>query len=254
MKITRHKRNEIMNVCRKLISAHKNRLLSSYPLPEDNCPNFGRTNEDLERKLFYFTLPMCMNYRRNSVQLWKATLETFNDPTTSEIFSISYSSKILISDLKEKLLKYRMAMQPVRHADNWYRISNTIYNNWGSISEMLEAVDYDFLKLKQTVQREFKSEFPYLSGPKLFNYWSYILTTKCDVPLHHKDMIDIAVDTHVIQSSIKLGIISQSEGENSNREDIAKVWSSFLKGSDIAPVELNVPFWFWSRDGFTFKV
>jgi hypothetical protein len=67
-------------------------------------------------------------------------------------------------------------------------------------------------------------------------------------------MIDIAVDTHVIQSSIKLGIISQSEGENSNREDIAKVWSSFLKGSDIAPVELNVPFWFWSRDGFTFKV
>lgn len=240
---------EIISICQRLVDAYRSGNLTTYDLPEDNAPAFG---EDFETQLVYFTLPMSLNYRRNSDQLWAATLSSYADPETRDIFSIADSARLSREALGEKLLKYKMAMQPTRHTKNWHTIAQTVYANWGSLTGLLEYAEYDFLKLREIVQREFKAGFPYLAGPKLFNYWCYILTTKCGAPLANKEHIDIAVDSHVARSSVFLGVITQNEAATLTRGAIAERWRRLLHGTDIAPVDLNVPLWFWSRNGFTY--
>jgi hypothetical protein len=242
---------EVIDACRRLVAAHKAGALSAHQLPEDNAPAFRRN--DTESQLVYFTLPMSLNYRRNSDQLWAATRRSYANAATRDIFSIEASAKLSFEALAEKLLKYKMAMQPTRHTKNWHMIAQTVYTNWGSLAGLLKAVDYDFLKLRKVVQGSLKAGFPYLAGPKLFNYWCYILVTKCGVPLKNREYIDIAVDTHVAQSSVALGVITQEETTKLTREAIAERWRRLLLGTELAPVDLNVPLWFWSRDGFTYQ-
>lgn len=241
---------EAIEICRKLVAAYRSGALSAHELPEDNAPVFGRN--DVELQLVYFTLPMSLNYRRNSDQLWAATKKSFADPETSDIFSIETSANLSFGELAGKLLKYKMAMQPTRHTMNWQKISQTVHTNWGSMSGLLKATGYDFLKLRAAVQGSHKAGFPYLSGPKLFNYWCYILVTKCGVPLKNREHIDIAVDTHVLQSSVRLGVITEREATELTRVAMAERWRQLLLGTDLAPVDLNVPLWFWSREGFKY--
>ena len=77
--------------------------------------------------------------------------------------------------LREHLSLYKIALQPNKHIATWQKIAKTISENWGTLGNLLQAADYDFLKLKDIVQKQHKSGFPYLSGPKIFNYWSFIL-------------------------------------------------------------------------------
>lgn len=240
-----------IDACRQLVAAYRAGELSVHELPEDNAPAFGRRETELQ--LVYFTLPMSLNYRRNSDQLWAATRKSYADSSTRDIFSVGASAELSFDALAEKLLRYKMAMQPTRHTQNWHTIAQTVVTNWGSITGLLQAVDYDFLKLRKVVQGSHKAGFPYLSGPKLFNYWCYILVAKCGVPLKNREHIDIAVDTHVAQSSVVLGVITQDEAAKLTREAIAERWRGLLHGTELAPVDLNVPLWFWSRDGFTYQ-
>ena len=118
---------------------------------------------------------------------------------------------------------------------------------------MLSACNNDFLLLRELVQGKMKKGFPYLSGPKIFNYWSFILSTYAQVPLQNKQYIDIAPDTHVIQCSVKLGVISAEEAESLPREKISLRWREVLSGSGIDPIDLHSPLWFWSRAGFVYQ-
>lgn len=46
-------------------------------------------------------------------------------------------------------------------------------------------------------------------GPKLSNYWPFILSLYTDVQLEHSEEISIIPDTHVLQSNAQLGITPQ---------------------------------------------
>lgn len=242
--------NSLVSTCEKLIVAYRSGDLGVCELPEDITPDFGKNREV---QLTYFTLPMALNYRRNSTQLWKATFTTYEDSKTRDIFSIPFSAQLSLDETQAYLLKYKVAMQPTRHTLSWHVISQTVYEHWGSIENMLASVDYDYLKLKQLVQKTHRKGFPYLAGPKLFNYWCFILGEKCGIELKHKDHIDIAVDLHVLRCSIKLGVISEDQADKLSREQIATIWRERLAGTSVAPTDLNVPLWFWSRNGFVFE-
>ena len=241
---------DLVATCEKLVAAYHSGELGICDLPEDIAPNFA---DDHAAQLTYFTLPMALNYRRNSTQLWKATFATYEDSETRDIFSIPFSAQLSLEETREYLLKYKVAMQPTRHTLSWHVISQTIYQNWGSIENMLASVDYDYLKLKELVQKTYRKGFPYLAGPKLFNYWCFILGEKCGIELKHKEYIDIAVDSHVLRCSIKLGVIGESQADKLSREQIAAIWRERLTDSSVAPTDLNVPLWFWSRNGFVFE-
>jgi hypothetical protein len=95
--------------------------------------------------------------------------------------------------------------------------------------------------------RSSKEQFPYLNGPKMANYWLYILSRFTDVSLTGRDEISIIPDVHVIRATRFLGL-SQNAVETPMA--VAEIWRSGLTGTDISPVDMHAPLWRWSRAGF----
>lgn len=240
------------NKCKKLLVAYKEGKLGQIIMPEDSSPKFSSSENEL--RLAYFTLPMALNYQRDSYKLWEAVLKTFNDKETKKVFDVKEVFKMSEETLRKHLMKYKVALQPNKHINTWKRISETIYKNWGSFENFIKNTDKDFLKLKEIVQKEYKKDFPYLSGVKIFNYWSFILGEYGKVKLKNKEYIDIAPDTHITKCSVVLGVITEKEAETLSKEVVGERWRELLKGSDISPIDMHPPLWFWSRNGFIYKL
>lgn len=197
---------------------------------------------------------MSLNYQRNSYTLWESVLKSWNDVETRNIFSIKSSATLSFEALQKHLLKYKIALQPNKHVTTWKRISETIYQNYGSIENLLLSCEYDFLKLQETIQKTHKSWFPYLSWPKIFHYWSYILWEYCSVKLKNKSSIEIAPDTHVTQCSVKLWVITQEQAEALSKDEISTIWRELLTGTELSPIDMHSPLWFWSRNNFQYEL
>ena len=245
-------KEEIISKCRILLDAYQSDKLGYMKMPEDSSPNFSE--EENEVRLVYFTLPMSLNYQRDSYKLWESVLKTFNDSETRMIFDVKSSANLSEEQLRKHLMKYKIALQPNKHIATWHKISKTISENWGSISKLIEFADYDFLKLKDIVQKQFKKGFPYLSGPKIFNYWSFIIQEYGKVKLKNSEFIEIAPDTHITKCSVRLGVITKEESESLTKEKISEKWRELLQGTKINPIDMHPPLWFWSRNNFQFKL
>lgn len=221
-------------------------------MPEDANPGF--TEKEKEARLAYFTLPMALNYQRDSYKLWEAALKTYNDPQTKFVFDVEALSKKSEEQVRSALMKYKVALQPNKHVNTWRTIAQTIYKNWGSFEAFLVSTRSDLLNLKEAVQVSHKKGFPYLSGPKIFNYWSFIMSTYGGVTLKNRKHIEIAPDTHITQCSVRLGVISPDEALSLTKDEISKRWRDLLGETDIDPIDMHPPLWFWSRNGFIFEV
>lgn len=243
------KHKEIITNCLKLLNAYQSGLLGPTPMPEDAHPDF---QDNKELQLAYFTLPMALNYQRNSYKLWEAALKTYKDLETRDVFDSKKAAAMNTSKLQEFLTRYKVALQPNKHIATWQAIAKTVSAQFGSFGELIQTADEDYLHLRDIVQRRYKKSFPYLSGPKIFNYWSFILKSYGGVPLKNAQYIEIAPDTHVIQCSVKLGLITQQETEKLSRDAISARWRETLEGSGINPIDMHPPLWFWSRGGFAF--
>lgn len=240
----------IIQNCKSLLEAYKTGKLGQTKMPEDSNPGF----QDNEMRLAYFTLPMALNYQRDSYKLWEAALKAYNDPETREIFNIAKVAHMDEAKLRELLTKHKVALQPNKQTSTWRTISKTIFENFGSFEKLMNVADNDYIKLKEIIQVKLKKGFPYLSGPKIFNYWSFIIKEYGNVPLKNAQYIEIAPDTHVTQCSVLLGVINQVEAESLSKEKISERWREILKGSGINPIDMHPPLWFWSRNGFVYKI
>jgi hypothetical protein len=242
----------LIEKCKKLIEANKLGKLGNNITPEDTNPGFSDTQK--EERLAYYTLTMALNYQRDTYKLWEAAKKTYDDPETRVVFDVRTVSTLPLETLREYLGKYRLALQPNKHTHSWKSISTIVAKEWGTLSEMMMYVDYDFLKLKELVQVTYKKDFPYLSGPKIFNYWSSILGAYGHIELKNKEYIEMAVDTHILKCSVVLNVISPAEALTLGRLEIAHKWREALAGSGIAPTEMHFVLWFWSRNGFLINV
>lgn len=240
----------IQKQCIELYKAYKFGKLGNQVMPEDTHPIFT----DNDERLCYFTLPMSLNYQRNSYKLWESAKMTYEDNSTKNVFLLEKSSNMSDEQLKTLLMRYKLALQSNKHINTWSRISKIIFIKWGSIDNMLSSVDYDFLKLQDLVQNKYKKDFPYLSGPKIFHYWCYILGEYCDIKLKNREYIQIAPDTHVIKCSVILGVINELEAKTMKTDEISERWREILKGSGLSPIDMHSPLWFWSRNGFSYKL
>ena len=243
---------KIVSDCKSLLNAYKSKKLGDTRMHEESNPGFS--GKDEEFRLAYFTLPMSLNYQRDSYKLWESALKTFKDPETKNVFDLQSVSKMNEGALRKSLLKYKVALQPNKHIATWQKISKTIATNWKSIKGLLEAANFDYLKLKDIVQKQFKKDLPYISGPKIFNYWCFILQEYGKVKLKNSEFIEIAPDTHVTKCSVILGVITKEEAESLSKEKISEKWREVLNGSGINPIEMHPPLWFWSRNDFQFKL
>ena len=245
-------KEKIIKDCYSLLSAYKTGLLGQTVMPEECNP--GLDKMEREERIAYFTLPMALNYQRDSYKLWESVLKTYNDKDAKKIFDIATSANMDDTELRSHLLKYKIALQPNKHIATWKRIATTITENWGTLSALLEASNRDYLQLKQIVQQDHKKGFPYLSGPKIFNYWCFILRRYCGVQMKNAEFIEIAPDTHVTKCSVILGLISPEEADVMSKDQISARWRTALQGSGINPIDMHTPLWFWSKNNFKFKL
>ena len=92
-------------------------------------------------------------------------------------------------------------------------------------------------------------------GNKICNYWLYVLEQYTDIEFIDREHITVAPDTHVIQASQRLGIISAEEAQQSNVQILlAKRWEQLLKGTNLKPIDVHTPMWVWSRGKFEVEI
>ena len=195
----------------------------------------------------YFTLPVSLNFQRSSPAMWQAALKTYEDPETNYLF---YPEKV-VDTPREKvqadLLKHKLGLQRNKHTDIWIALSkgfNKHFNN--DPRELIKQTDGDVEKILKIIRDELKADFPFLRGLKLSNYWLYILTKYTDVKLKNLNKISIIPDTHIIQSTVKLGICD----DKADSQKVVEEWFLLTDGSEIIPVEMHSVLWNWSRNNF----
>jgi hypothetical protein len=230
-------------IARKLLEYYQSGALKGEIMPEDENPGLPK---DSEEALRYFTLPMALNYQRNSYALWKSALQTWHDPETRFVFDPAQASGCSFEILQQALLKYKVALQPNKHVSTWQKISATVASEYdGKFSNVLKQNDFDIGKILSLLATE-KKKFPCLAGPKISNYWLYVLTQYTTHPFKNLSALSIAPDTHVMQASIHLGLVPA----NSNTLEVANAWADLLSNTDLSPIQLHTPLWLWSRQGF----
>lgn len=242
-------KEEILKKVDILYHMWKKGLLGGEVMPEDANPHLGKG--DLENYL-YFTLPMALNYQRNSYTLWESAKQTYQDPATCFVFQPEEVIRRDFQEIQNALTKYKVALQKAKQTEIWIQLCKTFMNMWqGDVRELFSTFDYDVPKIKHFIQIEHKKEFPYLSGNKICNYWLYVLWQYTDIVYQNMNDLSVAPDTHVVKSTYRLGLITKEE---MHRSDVQLIvidrWKELFKGTKYKPIDIHTALWLWSRNGF----
>jgi len=195
----------------------------------------------------YFTLPPAINFQRSSPAMWQAALKTWSDSKTNYLFFPEKIARKSFGTIQKDLLKYNLALQRNKHTEIWIKISHTLNKYFDNDpKKVLETGEFDIEQILKLIQTDQKEHFPYLRGVKMANYWLYVLSEYTDVQLRNINSISIIPDTHVMQSSVKLGLAKS----DAKPEAVALVWKSLLANSKINPIDMHPVLWNWSRNNF----
>ena len=127
-------------------------------MPEDARPS--TTDIDSSDNYHFLSLPMALNYQRNSYKLWEAAALTYQDPSTKDVFSPSLVILMTEEDLRKKLTKYKLALQPVRHIDIWRKLSISICDFFGGdLRNLFVMFNNDVFQIKKFIQEDEKKRF-----------------------------------------------------------------------------------------------
>ena len=233
----------------KLIVMYNNGELGGEVMPEDANPNFKK--DSLENYL-YFTLPMALNYQRNSYTLWESALKTYNDEETRFVFNPKICLEKSFEEVQYALTKYKVALQKQKQTEIWLALCNTFVEMFdGDVRNLFDELDNDVNKIRDFIQKENKKKFPYLSGTKICNYWMFVIYQYTDRKYKNIECLTVAPDTHVCKATHRLGLITDDEFNSSNVQQIViDRWQEFLKGTKYKPIDIHTQLWLWSRNGF----
>lgn len=242
------RREEILAKVNILLDAYEKGLLGGEKMPEDENPHLDKGSKE---NYMYFTLPMALNYQRNSYVLWECANRMYHDKEAKAVFD-SYKVYSMPEELlRDYLVKCKVALQPNKQPVIWKRICETIEEDLeGDIRNLFVMNDYSVKQIKEYIAGN-KKKFPYLGGNKICNYWLYVLEQYTDVQFADRENITVAPDTHVIQASTRLGVISEEEALQGNVQMIvADRWRELLTGTKWFPIDVHTPMWLWSRGKF----
>ena len=242
-------KKEILNKVDKLIKMYKDGKLGGEVMPEDANPHFERSS--LENYL-YFTLPMALNYQRNSYTLWESALKTYNDDETRFVFNPKICLEKSFEEVQYALSKYKVALQKQKQTEIWLTLCNTFIELFdGDIRNFFDSLNNDVDKIRNFIQKDNKKKFPYLSGTKICNYWMYVIYQYTDRKYKNIEKLTVAPDTHVCKATHKLGLITEDEFNSNNVQQIViDRWQELFKDTKYKPIDIHTPLWLWSRNGF----
>lgn len=241
--------DEILNKVEALINMYKNGELGGEVMPEDANPHLEK--DSLENYL-YFTLPMALNYQRNSYTLWESAYKTYEDEETRFVFNPKMCLKKSFGEVQYALTKYKVALQKQKQTEIWLALCHTFVELYdGDIRVLFDSLDNDVDKIRDFIQKENKKKFPYLSGIKICNYWLYVIYQYTDRNYKNIEHLTVAPDTHVVKATHKLGLITDEELSKSDVQLIViDRWCELFKGTKYKPIDIHTPLWLWSRNGF----
>lgn len=242
-------KTEIIAKVEKLLAMYEKGELGGEVMPEDANPHLAESS--LENYL-YFTLPMALNYQRNSYTLWESALKTYRDEKTSFVFDPKECLKKSFEDVQHALTAYKVALQKYKQTEIWLALCITFVELFdGDIRKLFDALGNDVDKIKEFIQKDYKKKFPYLSGTKICNYWLYVIYQYTDREYKNIEKLTVAPDTHVCKATHKLGLITGAEFNSSNVQQITiDRWQELLSGTGYKPIDVHTPLWLWSRNGF----
>ncbi len=242
-------RQKILDDVSKLILMYDNGELGGEVMPEDANPNLKK--DSLENYL-YFTLPMALNYQRNSYTLWENALKTYNDDEVSFVFNPKICLEKSFEEVQYALTKYKVALQKQKQTEIWLTLCNTFVKMFdGDIRCLFNNLDNDVNKIRDFIQKEHKKDFPYLSGTKICNYWMYVIYEYTDRKYKNIECLTVAPDTHVCKATHRLGLITDDEFNSNNVQQIViDRWQELFKGTKYKPIDIHTKLWLWSRNGF----
>lgn len=242
-------KKEILEKVDILYMMWKNGELGGEVMPEDANPNFEKAS--LENYL-YFTLPMALNYQRNSYTLWQSAKKTYEDEETRFVFDPKICIKKSFEEVQYALTKYKVALQKQKQTEIWLSLCNTFVELYdGDIRNLFDLLDNDVNKIRNFIQKENKKKFPYLSGTKICNYWLYVIYQYTDRKYKDIENLTVAPDTHVCKATHKLGLITDEEFDLSNVQEIViGRWQVLFDNTKYNPIDIHTPLWLWSRNGF----
>ena len=242
-------RKQILENVEKLIKMHKSGKLGGEVMPEDANPKLRKSS--IENYL-YFTLPMALNYQRNSYTLWKSALNTIEDIDTKFAFNPKECIKRSFEEVQSALVKYKLALQKQKQTEIWIKLCKTFIELFdGDIRKLFEMYENDVDKIRDYIQKDNKKKFPYLSGNKICNYWLYVIYEYTDTNYKNIEKLTVAPDTHVCKATFKLGLINEEEFNSSNVQLIViDRWQKLFNDTRYKPIDIHTPLWLWSRNGF----
>ena len=145
------------------------------------------------------------------------------------------------------LLHYRVALQPNRHPVIWARnAAGLVRHAGGSVRALFEQAGWDLAAVRAFLQAH-KADFPYLCGPKLANYWLYVMSSYMDWPLVGRASLSVAPDRHVIAAAVELGLVAAAEATPGR---VAGRWAAMADRAGMSPIDLHTPLWLSARAGF----
>lgn len=242
-------KQEILKKVDMLYQMWKKGELGGEVMPEDANPGFERSS--LENYL-YFTLPMALNYQRNSYVLWQNALKTYEDSDTRFVFNPKQCVTKSFEEVQYALTKYKVALQKQKQTEIWISLCHTFLEFFdGDIRKLFNQLGNDVNKIRNFIQKENKKKFPYLSGTKICNYWLYVIWQYTDRKYINMEDLTVAPDTHVVQATYKLGLVNEEEFTRSDVQLIViERWNELLKDTKYKPIDIHTPLWLWSRNGF----
>lgn len=237
----------ILNRLTKILELYQSGELGGEIMPEDALIGIVPENELPD----VITLGMALNYQRNSYSLWKSVAEAYQDENTKWLFDTQIVKDANEDELRAALVQHKVGLQPNKHTQIWQKIAHSLADAGGALA-LIDQHDQTIASLKETMQKTHKKDFPYLSGPKILNYWLYVMESYCGVQWRDRDEISVAPDTHILQASVHLGLVPVTvlDGTNVSREQVAQAWKDLLKDSKLSPIDVHTPLWLWSRSKF----
>lgn len=233
----------------KLILMYQNQELGGEVMPEDSNPHLEIGSA---QNYLYFTLPMALNYQRNSYVLWENALKTYNDPQTRFVFNPKLVVNKPFTEVQAALVKYQIALQKQKQTLIWINLCQTFVDLFkGDIRQLFNQFSGDVEEIRNFIQVTHKKQFPYLSGTKICNYWLYVIYQYTNQKYANIDCLTVAPDTHVVKATHRLGLITDREFKQNNVQQLViNRWQELFKGTNHMPIDIHTILWLWSRNGF----
>lgn len=120
---------------------------------------------------------------------------------------------------------------------------------------MLKECNLEADEVLRKMKKEYKKNFPYLSGNKILPLWIRMLHDVISIDMENMNRIPIPIDVHIARATLTTGGMtgSYSGTVSSLKNKIQKVWKEACAGKKYYPLQFDEALWTLSKHGCSFR-